>query len=128
MEPYISLASWPIYHYLHPEPVNFKQNPLAWVEPSPQRQPFDANQAFATVLFEKKYHDFKGRYLQLFKIYHHRLAFFAYPLSGGFEKPSLLPMAMLKPVLWLEDRLAFLSRFLAFRILVILEKQERSRN
>jgi SAM-dependent methyltransferase len=121
MEPYISLASWPIYHFIHPEPVNFQQNPLDIVEPSPERKPFDANQTFATVLFEQQYSLFQKKYPQFTKRYHHRLSFWAYPLSGGFDHPSLLPMKFLKPVLALENALSFLSRILAFRILVVLE-------
>ncbi|MBW4543442.1 MAG: class I SAM-dependent methyltransferase [Symplocastrum torsivum CPER-KK1] len=123
MEPYISFASWPIYHFLHPEPVDFKQNPLDWVEPSPERKPFDANQAFATILFERQYSLFQKKYPQFVERYHRRLSFFAYPLSGGFDKPSLLPMSWLKPVLALENALSPMSRFLAFRILVVLEKK-----
>jgi len=123
MEPYISLASWPIYHFLHPEPVNFKQNPLDWVEPSPERKPFDANQAFATILFEQRYSFFQRRYPQFIKRYHRRMSFFAYPLSGGFNNPSLLPMKLVEPVLVLENTLSFMSHFLAFRILVVLEKK-----
>lgn len=124
MEPYISLASWPVYHFLHPEPVDLQQDPLVFVQPNPERKPFDSNQAFATILFEKKYKNFKDRYPQFLKIYHRRLAFFAYPLSGGFEKPSLLPMALLPSVFALENALSFLSRWLAFRILIVLEKRE----
>lgn len=123
MEPYISLASWPIYHFLHPEPVNFRQNPLDWVEPVPDRKPFDANQAFATVLFERQHSSFQKKYPQFIKRYHRRLSFFAYPLSGGFDKPSLLPMKLLEPVLALENSLSVISRFLAFRLLVVLEKK-----
>ena len=55
------------------------------------------------------------------KLRHHRLAFFAYPLSGGFEHPSLMPTWMIRPVLALERFLGVLSRSLAFRILVVLE-------
>ncbi|WP_013323781.1 class I SAM-dependent methyltransferase [Gloeothece verrucosa] len=123
MEPYISLVSWPIYHFFHPEPVDFKQNPLAWVEPSQDRKPFDANQAFATILFEKNYNSFKEKYPDFKKIYHRRLAFFAYPLSGGFENPSRLPIKLLKPVLALENALSFASNWFAFRVLVVLEKK-----
>ena len=123
MEPYISLLSWPIYHFFHPELTSFKQNPLAWVEPSPDRQPFDGNQAFATVLFERKFYAFQNRYPSLIKHYQRRMAFFAYPLSGGFDRPSLLPIQLLAPILTLEKALSFMSRFLAFRILVVLEKQ-----
>jgi len=124
MEPYISFASWPIYHFLHPEPVNFKQNPLDWVEPSPERKPFDANQTFATVLFERDYSWFQQKYPQFIKPYHRRMSFFAYPLSGGFNNPSLLSTKLVEPVLALEKALSFMSIFLAFRILVVLEKQD----
>ncbi|ACB49871.1 putative methyltransferase [Crocosphaera subtropica ATCC 51142] len=124
MEPYISPISWLIYHFLHPEPVNFKQDPLIFVEPSPNRQPFDANQAFATTLFERKFSQFRDKYPQFLKVYHRRLSFFIYPLSGGFEKPSLVPMFLYKPLLNLEKMLSFMSRLLAFRILVVLEKRE----
>ena len=50
------------------------------------------------------------------------MAFFAYPLSGGFEHASLLPDFLVGPVLALERGLRFLNRFLAFRVLVVLEK------
>jgi hypothetical protein len=56
------------------------------------------------------------------KLRHHRLAFFAYPLSGGFEQPSLMPAWMMRPVLACERVLDAWSRYLAFRILVVLEK------
>ena len=124
MEPYISFASWPIYHFLHPEPVNFKQNPLDWVEPSPERKPFDANQTFATVLFERRYSWFQKKYPQFIKRYHRRMSFFAYPLSGGFNNPSLLSMKLIEPALALEKALSFMSHLLAFRILVVLEKTD----
>ncbi len=123
MEPYISMASWPVYHFLHPEPVDFNQDPLVWVEPSPNRQPFDANQAFATILFERNFKQFQERYPQFIKVYHRRMSFFGYPLSGGFDKPSLIPLPLLSPILILENMLSFMSYFLAFRIIIVLEKR-----
>ncbi len=122
MEPYISVFSWPVYHFLHPEPTNFKQDPLVWVEPSIDREPFDGNQAIATILFERDFDAFQKKYPALIKKYHRRMAFFAYPLSGGFDRPSLLPIQLLKPILALEKALSFMSRLLAFRMLVVLEK------
>jgi hypothetical protein len=61
-------------------------------------------------------------YPNLRKLRHHRLAFFAYPLSGGFERPSLIPTWMMRPVLTIERVLGALGRYLAFHILVVLEK------
>jgi SAM-dependent methyltransferase len=122
MDPYISWLSWPIYHYLHQEPVDFTQDPLRLQLPQANRAPFDANQAAATMLFERSYDAFCRQYPQLDKLVHRRLAFFAYPLSGGFEHPSLLPISFVRPLLALERALGFLDRVLAFRILVVLEK------
>lgn len=123
MEPYISPVSWLIYHFLHPELVDFCQDPLVWVEPDPSRKPFDANQAFATILFERQFHRFQQRYPAFKKVYQRRMAFFVYPLSGGFERRPLLPLAFLEPILKIEEGLHFLSPLLAFRMLVVLEKQ-----
>jgi hypothetical protein len=88
----------------------------------PGRTPFDANQAISTILFERSSRRFHDMYPNLRKLRHHRLAFFAYPLSGGFERPSLMPTWMMRPVLTFERFLGALSRYLAFRILVVLEK------
>jgi len=123
MDPYISFLSWPVYHYLHPEPVDFLQNPLELRVAEPGRKPFDANQAVATVLFERSYDEFRSRYPQFEMRFRRRMAFFAYPLSGGFEQPSLLPMLLVRPLLRIENALGLLSRLLAFRILVVLEKR-----
>jgi SAM-dependent methyltransferase len=123
MDPYISVCSWPVYHFLHPEPVDFDQDPLVLSPLQPGRKPFDANQAISTILFERSSRRFHELYPSLKKLRHHRLAFFAYPLSGGFEYPSLMPMWMLGPVLTLERLVGVLSRYLAFRILVVLEKE-----
>ncbi|MBU6435231.1 MAG: methyltransferase domain-containing protein [Nitrospirae bacterium] len=122
MDPYISVCSWPVYHFLHPEPVDFRQDPLALSPMQPGRKPFDANQAISTILFERSSRRFHELYPSLKKLQHHRLAFFAYPLSGGFDHSSLLPVFLVRPVLALERVLRLLNRFLAFRVLVVLEK------
>ena len=122
MDQYVSWASWPVYRFLHPEPLDLGADPLAMPPASPGRQPFDANQAVSTILFERAFDEFQRQYTQLRKLAHRRMAFLAYPLSGGFEHPSLLPLWLVRPVLAIERALGFLSRWLAFRILVVLEK------
>jgi hypothetical protein len=117
-----SVFSWSVYHFLHSEPVDFDQDPLVLGPMQPGRKPFDANQAISTILFERSSRRFHELYPGLKKLRHHRLAFFAYPLSGGFEHPSLMPTWMVHPVLAFERLLGVLSRYLAFRILVVLEK------
>lgn len=112
----------PVYHFLHPEPVDFRQDPLVMSPMQPGRKPFDANQAISTILFEQSSRRFHELYPNLKKIRHDRLAFFAYPLSGGFEHPSLTPKWMVRSILAFERFLGVMSRYLAFRILVVLEK------
>lgn len=123
MDPYISWLSWPIYHFLHSEPVDFNLDPLRLQPPRADRKPFDANQAIASILFERAFEDFQRYYPQLEKRVHRRMAFFAYPLSGGFDHPPLVPMLLVRPLLAVERALDRLGRFLAFRILVVLEKK-----
>jgi hypothetical protein len=49
----------------------------------------------------------------------------AYPLSGGFRRWSLVPKAIIGPLLRIEDCLApLLGRLLAFRLIVVLERTE----
>ncbi|TKB64569.1 MAG: class I SAM-dependent methyltransferase [Nitrospira sp.] len=122
MDPYISFSSWPIYRFLHPELVDFGHDPLTLSPTQSGRKPFDANQAISTILFERSSRRFQEMYPSLKKLRHHRLAFFAYPLSGGFEHTSFVPMWMVRPVLAFERVLDIMSRYLAFRILVVLEK------
>jgi hypothetical protein len=61
-------------------------------------------------------------YPNLKKLRHHRLTFFAYPLSGGVEHSSLVPTWMVRPVLAFKRVLGTLSRYLALRTLIVLEK------
>jgi len=121
MDPYISLSSWPIYHFLHPEPVDFKFNPLKIHIPDDNRKPFDANQAMTRLLFEKMSGDFVRQFPQLKICYKRYLSFLVYPLSGGFDHPSVIPAAFADWLLKLEFLLQPLGRVLAFRALFVLE-------
>ncbi len=123
MDPYISWVSWPVYRFLHPEPVDLSQDPFQVRSPDPARRPFDANQAVATLLFERMFDRFQRLYPHFRRLVHRRLAFFAYPLSGGFEHSSMLPAFLVRPLLRLERVLQPLDRVLAFRLLVVLEKR-----
>ena len=52
-----------------------------------------------------------------------RMSFWAYPLSGGFDHPCLIPEKILKKILKIEKFFSFLSPILAFRMFVVLEKE-----
>ncbi|MBN1760536.1 MAG: hypothetical protein JW863_19560 [Chitinispirillaceae bacterium] len=119
----LSLLSWPVYHFIHAEPVDFKRNPLDNEMAKEGALPIDANQAVATLLFERDYRRFHERFPFFEKVVHHRSSFFAYPLSGGFNFPSPVPLAAVRLISILEKKIHFLDRYLAFRILVALEKK-----
>ncbi len=127
VEPAITPMSWPFYHWLHPEPVRMGEDPLAPGEPPADRDPYDANQAFPSLLFGPSF----GKHGARFRAAFPRLAvktvkpmsFFAYPMTGGFRPWSLIPEAAVKPALAIESALApVLGPLCAFRILVVLER------
>ena len=123
VDPYISLASWFIYKYLHPEPVDFSQNPLEILPRSDTREPFDSNQAIANLLFEKYIKEFEELFTELKLVHKRYMSYIVYPLSGGFEHRSLIPDWLVTPLLKMENCLDFFGRFLAFRVLLVLEKR-----
>jgi hypothetical protein len=77
----------------------------------------------ATILFEKELARFQLCYPALAVRQVKRLAFFAYPLSGGFEHSSMIPRSLVAPTLRLERKLGCLAQLLAFRLFVVLERQ-----
>jgi len=119
-EPFISLASHPIYGFLHHEPVAIRSKiNVAPDFPRPRR--YYAAQGNATRIFfgSGNVLDLKG-WRCLGK---EGLASFAYLFSGGFSKPAFYPRPLL-PALLVFDRV--LSRFPSMfggRCLVNLEKQ-----
>ncbi|MDF0675365.1 MAG: methyltransferase domain-containing protein [Nitrospira sp.] len=123
MDPYVSWVSWPIYRWLHQEPMDRTEDPLVLKPPRIDRRPFDANQAVATILFERDQPRFQSRYPG-FSVQHiRRLACVAYPLSGGFDHPSFLPEWLVTPILQLERTLERVGWLLAFRMLVVIERR-----
>lgn len=107
---------------MHSKPGEFGHDSLALTPMQPGRKPFDANQAISKVLFARSSRRFHEMYPSLKTLRHHRLAFFAYPHSGGFECASLIPTWMMHPILTVERLLGVVSRYRAFRILIALEK------
>ncbi|MFC1521612.1 class I SAM-dependent methyltransferase [Elusimicrobiota bacterium] len=122
MEPYISAVSYPVYRFLHPEPLDMGTDPFEVTSVSAERKPFDANQAIPKLLLESYWKRFEGLFPEYTKLLHKRLAFFAYPLSGGFDHPALIPTRAYPQLRRLENWLSPLGRLFAFRFLVVLEK------
>ena len=124
LEPGITPVSRWFYHFLHPEPVDLKADPLLDGPIDDGRHPFEANQGLATLLATRPKEVVEERVPGLSITGTKWIGSLAYPLSGGFQSWSLVPLTMVRPVLAFEsltDRL--LGRWCAFRILVTLERQ-----
>ena len=123
LEPAMTPLAKLFYKYFHPEPADMSVDPFAPVDFDPNREPFDANQAIPTLLFRDQYEKFSERFPQQKMMILDWISLFAYPLSGGFRPWSLIPAMMVRWVLLLEELFPrWLRRFMAFRMLVVLEK------
>jgi SAM-dependent methyltransferase len=121
-EPYIGPLSYPVYKFLHEEPVLMFADPLA---PAARDDPFDSNQAIPTLLFgrAKGHAAFAREFPTLHVRAVHRLAGVSYPASGGFSRGAFLPQGLWSALHSFEARLPEpLFRLLGFRMLVTIEK------
>src|SRR5262249_42593526 len=101
-------------------------DPFAMATMDRDRDPFDANQAIPSLLFSteqarKRFEDevpsFRVRHVDWQSLV-------AYPLSGGFQKWSLLPAAWAEAVLAIERRVPVaIRKLVAFRMMVTLERR-----
>jgi len=100
-------------------------DPFAGVAINPDRDPFDANQAIPTLLFAtsaaRKRVETALPALQVRSVQWQSL--FAYPMSGGFQSWSLMPSALVRSMLALEQKVPeAVRRQIAFRMMVVLER------
>jgi SAM-dependent methyltransferase len=123
-EPYISPASYPVYKFMHEEPVQMFVDPLNPAAQMSGSDPFDSNQAIPTILFGRARAVFE-REFPMFEVRSvERLAGVSYPASGGFSRGPLLPQPIWNALHGLEARLPEAAfRLLGFRMLVTLEKR-----
>ena len=124
LEPAITPLSGLFYRYLHPEPVDMEQDPFVRPTANPKRSPYDANQALPTLFFRRHRAKFEHHFPD-FRLHPVRyLSLFAYPLSGGYRRWSLVPAFLVRPLLLAEDGLlAVLGPAMAFRLFVLLERR-----
>lgn len=125
IEPAMTPLASKFYDRFHEEPVDMHADPFAPVAVNPDRDPFDANQAIPTLLFATA--PARARVEQIVprvrvrSVEWHSL--FAYPMSGGFQKWSLLPAGLVRPILAFEEWMPHsLREHLAFRMTVVLER------
>jgi SAM-dependent methyltransferase len=123
-EPAITLGSSLFYRMFHQEPVRMSEDPLIVGKPDAMRDPYDSNQAIPTLLVSRERERLAELLPSLRFIRTDWFSLWVYPLSGGFRRWSLLPDRAGSFILGLEKKLEpVLGRFLAFRLLAIMEKQ-----
>ena len=97
-------------------------DPLA--APSPrntERDPFDSNQAIPSLIFGRYRAEFRRRFPEFSVVYKRHLSLFAYPLSGGFQRWSLVSERAAGFLLKVEDRIErSVGPLMGFRLLVAL--------
>lgn len=117
-EPYMSLASLPVYGLAHHEPVAWRQ-PINPTDTLPRPRPYYAAQGNATRLF---FNQDSASILAGWDLFHHEaISAFSYLLSGGYSKPSLLPQRFLPRMIGLDSFLSRWPRVFASRCLIGME-------
>ena len=123
VEPAITWGSTLFYRLLHPEPVRTSAEILADGEPTAGRDPYDSNQAIPTLLATRDRARFHRLFPALGIMRVDWFSFAAYPLSGGFQRWSLLSPAMARRLLQFERAAEPLfGKYAAFRIMMVVEK------
>jgi len=125
IEPGMSPIAYPFYRYIHQEPAEMNVDPFEEPPSDFRRSPWDSNQDIPTLLFDNERN--RAEVLRRFPMFSIReidwFSLFAYPLSGGFKRWSLVPDAAVDPIIKLEDALPrAIRRFFGFRLIVTLEK------
>ena len=125
VEPGITPVSKLLYKMGHEESVEMGWDMNAPCEVDVDKNPYDSNQAIPTILFKRDSKLFLET-VKGFKINSSNwLSLFAYPLSGGFKSWSLLPCRWVSLILKIEEKLLpFLGFLMAFRLMVVLEKEK----
>ncbi len=128
MEPAATLFGRVFYKLFHHEPIAPQQllvEDFVYESNGPDGE--FANMGMGVALFRLSVDELKERLeqfgLRLVKIQYRDL--FAYPLTGGYSKPQLLPTWALKVLLSFERCLPqWLMKYLGLRMMIVLERVE----
>lgn len=122
IEPNISPVSWCFLKLFHEEPIRLRDDPFD-PEPRSGPSPYESNQAIPYVMFIRQPHRLESHVPDLKIVSTARFSLWAYPLSGGFQPWSLLPLAMAGPLLRIERPVSNWIGWLAgFRLMIVAEK------
>ncbi len=122
LDPYCSPVSYRAYRGFHHERTDLDA-PAFEHDAAAARSPMASNQARATLVFFRKRGEYERRWPALPVVETKLLSVLAYPLSGGFTRPKLVPDVLYGSLMVVERALMPFARLLAFRCLVVLERQ-----
>jgi SAM-dependent methyltransferase len=123
IEPSMSPIVYPFCGHLHQEPADMRVDPFPGPAKS-SRDPFDANQAIPTFLFDPANRPRLNEAVPELRVLQvDWLSLFAFPLSGGFKSWCLMPSRLATAPVRFEDKLPTRVRqFFWFRIFAALQK------
>jgi SAM-dependent methyltransferase len=121
LEPYTSVLWTALYRRFHHELTDPGVDPF---DPDPRlaAEAMEGNQALPAILFFRRDEELRRRWPELRIVERRRFAFVLYPLTGGFTRRPLAPMALYRPLQALERVLAPTGPLLASRCFVVLER------
>jgi SAM-dependent methyltransferase len=123
IEPFPTPFSLFIYKRFHPEPFFMDIDYFKKTSSSFKKDPWEANQAAAYLLFFKHRKTFLNHFRDEFiLVKRKRMSCILYPASGGFENKAMIPDALIPLFKLLEILLVPFRRLLAFRCYIVLEK------
>jgi SAM-dependent methyltransferase len=122
VEPYTSPLWTILYRRFHHELTDPGIDPFA-PDPRLAARAMEGNQALPAVLFFRRDAELRRRWPELRIVERRRFAFVLYPLSGGFTRRPLVPVAAYRPLSAVERVLSPAAPLIASRCLVVLERE-----
>lgn len=121
LEPFMSLTSFPVYEFLHPEPVG-EASGISLESEAPGDPGYYAAQGNATHIFFNKSIGLSNCPLTV--VCTHSWSCWNYLLSGGFSKPAMYPEFCHRWISAVDECLSNFPKVFAGRCLVVLEKTQ----
>ena len=123
IEPYMSPFSKIVYKLKHHEPFDLKSDYFN-DKIDINKDPWDSNQAIATILFFREIKKFNNLFANKFTFHKKKqISIVLFPGSGGYEYRQFIPNSLIPLFELIEKLLTPFSGLLAFRCYVVLEKK-----
>jgi SAM-dependent methyltransferase len=124
VEPWVTPLSFLVYRFFHQEACEQPQDAWNPFEPRGGKDPFDGNAAIPRELVRRTSgREWEGLGLRTPEV--EPLNAFAYLLTLGFRRASLLPAPLARPALWVDRGLRPLAPLAALRARLVWIRRER---